>query len=211
MKRLLCYWFILLSFTATQRCLAEDAQDVLSKVKQKYDTLKDAEIKFLQRTTSLTSAGKQSVSGTLYIKKQHKFRVELSSQLIVTDGDTIWSYNPNNRQVIIDTYKKNSRTMTPEKILGAAPTDYSATLLPSEKVGKIQTRVLRLTPKDETSLIATMKLWVDDAWLIRKVELTDLNGRLTTYFVNDIRVNINIPDSRFTYQIPRGVEAVDLR
>jgi outer membrane lipoprotein carrier protein len=210
MKRLI-YWFVLLSFTATHYCLAEDAQDALSKVKQKYDSIKDAEIKFLQRTTSLTSAGKQSVSGILHIKKQNRFRVELSGQLIVTDGDTIWSYNPNTRQVMIDKYKKNARTMTPEKILGAAPTDYNATLLPADKIGKIQTRVLRLVPKDESSLITTMKLWVDDAWLIRKVELTDLNGRLTTYFVNDIRVNINIPDSRFTYQIPRGVEAVDLR
>jgi outer membrane lipoprotein-sorting protein len=43
------------------------------------------------------------------------------------------------------------------------------------------------------------------------VELTDVAGNQTTYTVSDIKVNPGIPDSQFTYQIPDGVEAVDLR
>ena len=190
---------------------AEDAQGILQKVKQKYDSIKDAELKFLQRTTSVLSPSKQSISGTLFIKKENKFRVELEGQTIVTDGDTIWSYNPANRQVIIDRFKKNARVLTPERVLAASPTDYSASLLGTEQIGKLRTNVLQLMPRDENSLVTTMKLWVDDKWLIRKVVIIDVNGRALSYFVNEIKLNLNIPDSRFTYQIPRGAETVDLR
>jgi outer membrane lipoprotein carrier protein len=148
---------------------AEDAQEILQSVKKKYDSIKDAELKFLQRTTSQLSAGKQSIAGTLFVKKQ-KFRVEVEGQTIMTDGDTIWSYNAATKQVVIDKFKKNSRTLSPEKILTAAPSDYSASLIGTEKLGKFATRVLQLVPKDEASLITTMKIWVDDAWLIRKAE-----------------------------------------
>lgn len=189
---------------------AEDAQEILQNVKKKYDSIKDAELKFLQRTASPLSAGKQSLAGTLFVKKQ-KFRVEVEGQTIITDGDTIWSYNAATKQVVIDKFKKNSRTLTPEKILAAAPTEYAASLVGTEKIGKYTTRVLQLVPQDESSLITTMKLWVDDAWLIRKAEVSDLSGTITSYFVNELKVNANIPDSRFTYRIPKGVEAVDLR
>ncbi len=211
MFHFICYWLIAALIVVSDVCVAEDAQEVLAKVKQKYDSMRDVELRFLQRTTSPISAGRQSVTGTLFIKKQNKFRVELEGQLIITDGETIWSYNSAHRQVVIDKFKKNDRTLTPESILGAAPTDYNASLRGSEKVGRIQTRILKLVPKDESSLVTSMMLWVDDAWLIRKAEVSDVNGRLTTYFVNDIKVNPNIPDARFTYQVPKGVEAVDLR
>lgn len=189
---------------------AEDPQDILQSIKKKYDSIKDAELKFLQRTRSQLSAAKQSIAGTLYIKKQ-KFRVEVEGQTIITDGDTIWSYNAATKQVVIDRFKKNARALSPERILTAAPTDYSAALVGTEKIGKYATRVLQLVPNDEASLITTMKIWVDDAWLIRKAEVTDLNGTITSYFVNELKLNANIPDSRFTYRIPKGVEAVDLR
>ena len=57
-----------------------------------------------------------------------------------------------------------------------------------------------------------MKLWIDDGeWMMKKVELTDVNGKVTTYTVTDARVNIGLPDSRFKYQIPEGTDVVDLR
>jgi chaperone LolA len=210
MKRVHAIVLVVVALFTLGGFAAEDAQEILQSVKRKYDAIKDAELKFLQRTTSQLSASKQSIAGTLFVKKQ-KFRVEVEGQTIITDGDTIWSYNAATKQVVIDKFKKNSRTLSPEKILAAAPTNYSASLVGTEKIGKYATRVLQLVPKDEASLITTMKIWVDDAWLIRKAEVSDLNGTITSYFVNELKLNANIPDSRFTYRIPKGVEAVDLR
>jgi outer membrane lipoprotein-sorting protein len=41
--------------------------------------------------------------------------------------------------------------------------------------------------------------------------MIDANGKKTEYVVNDIKLNTGLQDSRFAYQIPQGVEVVDLR
>ena len=57
-----------------------------------------------------------------------------------------------------------------------------------------------------------MKLWVDNStWLIKKAEILDVNGKQTEYVVTDIKTNVGLEDSRFTFQVPEGVEIVDLR
>lgn len=206
--------FLLLAFSFFIRPIsfAENAQEVLEKVKKKYDSIKDAELKFSQRVKYEVSKLQQNVSGTLFIKKENKYRVETEGRLIITDGITVWSYSPTNKQVLIDKFKLDERTLTPEKVLAAAPKDYNASIIGTEKIGKNETQVLKLVPKDEDSMVSSMKLWVDEStWLIKKVEIVDVNGKQTVYTVNDIKVNIGIPDSRFTYQIPNGVETVDLR
>ncbi len=205
--------FLMLALvTFSNISVAENAQEVLEKVKKKYDAIKDAELKFSQQTKFEMSKLEQNISGTLFIKKENKYRVEAEGRLIVTDGITVWSYSPSNNQVLIDKFKLDERALTPEKVLAAAPKDYIASVVGNEKISKIETQVLTLVPKDEDSMVSRMKLWVDEStWLIKKVEIIDVNGKQTVYIVNDIKVNIGIPDSRFTYQVPSGVESVDLR
>jgi outer membrane lipoprotein-sorting protein len=41
--------------------------------------------------------------------------------------------------------------------------------------------------------------------------LVDVNGRETQYTVRDIDINTGLDDSRFVFDIPEGVEVVDLR
>lgn len=210
MIRTLCVALVLTTFGAGAR--AETAQEVLEKVKKRYDAINDAMLKFTQHTKYEVSKLEQRTSGTLFIKKKNKYRVEFEDRIVVTDGATVWSYNPMQNQVLIDNFKVDPNVVTPEKVLAAAPQDYYASVAGTEKVGSAQVRVLKLVPKDDNSSVRMMKLWVDEAtWLIKKVELMDVGGNQTIYTVSDIKVNTGIPDSRFTYQIPDGVEAVDLR
>lgn len=212
MKRLLAIGTVITLLPATLLSQTGDARQILDKVKRAYDNIKDAELEFSQQTVFEISKTEHQSSGRLFIKKQNKYRVEQQNLLLVTDGVTVWSYNPANKQVLIDKFKIDERSLTPERVLTAAPKDYYSSILGKEKVGKVETILLKLVPKDEDSIVRVMKVWVDESnWLFRKVEIEDVNGRQTTYIVSDIKVNIGIPDSRFTYQVPNGVEAVDLR
>lgn len=190
----------------------ENAQEILEKVRKQYDAVKDAELKFTQQTRFSLSALEQHVSGTLLLKKEHKYRIETEDQTVVTDGETVWSYSVANKQVLIDHFKLTAQSLSPERILAGAPEDFTATTLRHEKLGKADAVVLKLTPRSEASLVSTLHLWVDPSdWLIRKVVITDVNGKETTYTVSEIKLNIGLSDSRFTMQIPEGVEVVDLR
>jgi outer membrane lipoprotein-sorting protein len=146
------------------------------------------------------------------MKKGNKYRVETDEMTVVTDGETVWSYSRVNNQVLIDRFKLDERALSPERILMAAPTDFSASLVGREKVGKVETIILKLLPVSDQAFLSVLKLWVGEGdHLIRRVEMADANGKETTYLVTEIRINTGVTDGRFTYRIPEGVETVDLR
>ncbi|MDH3253257.1 MAG: outer membrane lipoprotein chaperone LolA [Ignavibacteria bacterium] len=191
---------------------SDTAEDVLERVRDRYDKITDARLYFTQMVTMTLAGIEQKVSGTLYIKKTNMYRLEMPERTVVTDGKTVWSYSVPNKQVLVDRFKLTSGSLTPEQILTGAPEDFFSTLLDPEQLGDSRTLVVKLVPRNDASLIQSLKLWVDDkSWLIKKVELVDVNEKKTEYLVRDIRMNSGLPDSQFTYQIPEGVEVVDLR
>jgi outer membrane lipoprotein-sorting protein len=214
-KRSMLLRMLLLVFCGTLAypvALAQYSEDVLEQLRKKYDSINDAQVKFSSRMKFAVAKVEQRTNGTLEFKKEHKYRVELEDQTIVTDGETVWSYSAASNQVLIDGFKLDERMMSPERILTAAPRDFSATVIGREKSGSRDLLLLKLIPKGEQSTLKSMKLWIDDdEWLIRKVEMADLNGTETVYTVNDIRLNTGLEDSRFSYRIPEGATVVDLR
>jgi outer membrane lipoprotein carrier protein len=202
----------LLALAAGRMFGGDTAQDILKKVRDKYDSVADAEIKFQQRVRMPGGKLEQTTAGTLLTKKGNKYRVELEQQTIVTDGVTVWSYSAAQQQVLVDRFEQDERSLSPDRVLSGEAGDLAPALIGREKIGKTETVVLKLTPRDETALLKWLKLWVSESdWLVRKAELVDLNGKETVYQVLDIKVNAGIPDAQFTFVAPAGVEVVDLR
>jgi outer membrane lipoprotein-sorting protein len=190
---------------------AQPADEILEKARKKYDALTDVEVRFTQAVKFPVSRVEQRVSGVLQMRKGNHYRVETGEMTVVTDGTTVWSYSRATHQLLIDRFNADERTFSPERILTAAPEDFSAVLLGKEKVGAQETFVLKLVPSSE-GFITTLKLWIAESdYLTRKVEMVDASGKETTYLVSDLRANAGIPESRFTLPVPEGAEVVDLR
>ena len=191
---------------------AEDAEDVLARVRKKYDSITDATLAFSQDVRFPLAGINQRLEGKLLLKKTNKYRVELDGQTIVTNGQTVWSYAAATNQVLIDRFKLNERTLSPERLLTTAPDEYVSRIVGKEKVGPAETVVLLLTPRSESSSVKSLKLWVDEgSSLVKQVLLVDINSRETQYTVRDIDINKGLEDSRFVFDVPEGVEVVDLR
>ena len=154
----------------------------------------------------------QSASGTLFLKKGNRYRLEVEGRTIVTDGSTVWSYSPLMNQVIIDQFNSDERMWSPEKILTGAPGDFLASVLGTDKIRGSDLLVLKLVPKNDESFISAVKLWIDGStWLVKRAEVVDFNGKRTEYEITDVKINTGLEDRWFTYEIPRGVDVVDLR
>jgi outer membrane lipoprotein carrier protein len=191
---------------------SENAQDVLENVRKKYDSIVDAQVKFSQTITFEVANVEQNATGVLLFKKSHKYRVEFDDLTIVTDGEIVWKYSIPQKQVLIDRLKIDDLTFSPEQILTGTPTGYTPSVLGKERLGRTETVVLKLTASREDAFVQSLKLWIDEStWLIKKVDYGDVSGKRTEYTVNDIKINIGLDDSRFAYQVPEGVEVVDLR
>lgn len=188
------------------------AKDVAEYVQQRYQTMDDVVAKFRQHVKFNFSRIEQTFDGTLTMKKPNKYRVESEHQTLVTNGSVVWSYSPVNKQVLVDKFKENQNTLSPEKFLLNLPTQYYPTLLGKEKFESMDAVVLKLVPKDDQSFIKSVKMWVQErTWLVRKVLVVDVNETETEYTVKDLKFNTHVNEALFSFTPPAGTEVVDLR
>jgi outer membrane lipoprotein carrier protein len=187
-------------------------QDLTEKMQRRYEMVDDATAEFTQVVKFGFSSIEQRFQGTLKMKKPSKYRIESEHQTLVTDGSTVWSYSPVNNQVLIDRYRENQNSLSPEKFLLNIPSAYYATFLGKEKVDEKPHLVLKLVPKDDRSFVKSAKIWVEEGtWIVGKVTMVDVNETETTYLVKSVKLNTNIQESTFSFKPPTGSEIVDLR
>ncbi|MBM4161865.1 MAG: outer membrane lipoprotein chaperone LolA [Ignavibacteria bacterium] len=187
-------------------------REVTEKVQRRYQAIRDATAQFTQHVKFGFSQIEQNFAGTLTMKKPSKYRIVSEHQTFVTDGSTVWAYSPVNKQVLIDRYKENENTLSPEQFLLNLPANYYSTLLGGERSGDSYLITLKLVPKDDQSFVKSMKVWVEEgSWMVRKVEMVDVNDTEKTYTVQDVRINTNVRDDVFAFTPPPGTEVVDLR
>src|SRR5512141_3257524 len=90
-------------------------KEITDRLQKKYESIQDATARFTQHVKFGFSKIEQNFSGTLRMKRPNKYRVETDYQTLVTDGATVWSYSPVNKQVLIDRYKETSDSFAPEQ------------------------------------------------------------------------------------------------
>ncbi len=207
------FTFTVLVFAAAGLFMRAGAQPtIIQNVQRSFQSMQDAVITYRQIVQFPLTRQEQSFKGVVYMKKPLSYRIESEQQTVITDGTTIWSYNPFTEQVIVDTYREEEQSFTPDRFLLNIPDDYYVTIGERETVDERSLVTARLIPKDDNQFIRSMRLWIDEGrWIIRRAEVTDLNDNLTTYIVEEISIDKGIAESLFTFQPASHVEVIDLR
>lgn len=202
------YFVLFASFVLTLNSYAQDAQEIIKKVQSNYKNISDAKATF---SHTGKSAGKStSESGTIYIQKENKYRIESKGQILVTDGVTSWSYSIKKKQVIIDYYKDDGNTFSPNKFLFSYPENFYSDLEGTETVSGLECYILKLTPRNKGN-VKSAKIWVDkEDYLIRKISI-NAAGSTDTYVLKKINLDSGVSSSKFTFDPPSDVEIIDLR
>ncbi|MCC7159188.1 MAG: outer membrane lipoprotein chaperone LolA [Ignavibacteria bacterium] len=209
LSKLLIFTLFLISLPLFSQDDNITAQEIIQNVQSAYKDISDAKASYSQ-TVKFNKSKAQSSSGTLYIKKENKYRIETASQTIVTDGSTSWSYTPSKKQVVIDYYKETGNSFSPNKYLFQYPENFYSDLSGTEKLNGKDVYVLALKPR-ESGYVKSAKLWVGkDDWIIKKIYIvTDESS--STYSVKNIQTNTGVANSKFTFTPPEGTEVIDMR
>lgn len=207
------YWSLVCMFTLAFGQQKEwTVKEITEKMQQRYESIEDATARFSQHVKFGFSKIEQTFAGTLTMKKPKKYRVESEHQTLITDGSTVWAYSPVNKQVLVDRYKENQNSLSPEQFLLNLPSNYYATLLEKDNESNQRFVLLKLVPKDDQSFVKSMKVWVEEgSWVVRKVEIVDVNDTETTYEIKEVKLNTHVKDSTFAFTPPSNTEVVDLR
>lgn len=159
-----------------------------------------------------------------------KFRWEYrepSVQEIISDGQTMWVYLPENRQVIESDIRQINAQQGENPVtflsgLGNLSRDFSINW-GSPRMVETGGYLLLLEPRKESQFIQQIELIVSEeaisSWLtqhktgeifpILATLITDPSGNRTSIEFRDVQVNQKLADPLFSFERPEGVELVD--
>src|SRR5271165_1615665 len=190
-----------------------DVHAIADKVDQRYNHLQTLEAQFSE---TYSGAGMtRTESGTLTLKKPGRMRWDYEQprpKMFLTDGTTAWFYVPGEQQVRRASVKQLDDLRSPLRyLLGKTKLEkefVGLSLASNEKPLYDGDIVLQGIPKSLADRAANTLLEVSGDGLIRRIVIDQLDGSVTEFRFLQQKENVQVPDKRFQFTPPPGVEVV---
>src|SRR4030043_1242627 len=150
--------------------------------------------------------------GKVYFKKKGMMRWDYTvpTQKLISDGHTLWYYQPEEKQVLVSDVSRYVKEKTPLAFLageGNLGRDFNLLNLNESVSQQEDNYVVELAPKEPLATLSKLILTVDKkTYIILQVDVFDGLGNLTrTLFIN-IKTNVGISGSLFQFTSPPGAE-----
>jgi outer membrane lipoprotein carrier protein len=191
------------------------AAELAQSLQRKYDTIRDFSADFVHNYKSGALRKQLTEKGHLLIKKPGKMRWEYTApeqKLFVSDGVKIYSYIPQDKQVVVSNVPPDDTAAAPALFLagkGNLVRDFTAALTEVPAGMPAGTKALKLVPKTPQPDYDWIVLFVDQTTLgLRGLMSTDAQGGTSTFSFANLKENVNLTDKEFAFQMPRGVDVV---
>jgi len=130
----------------------------------------------------------------------------------VSDGVKMYSYIPQDKQVIVASVPPDEDAPTPTLFLagkGNLTRDFTPSLADAPAGMPAGSRALKLVPKARQRDYDWLTLVLDPGSLALRGLLTvDAQGGKSTFFFTNLKENVGVADKEFAFKIPRGVDVV---
>lgn len=211
----------LAAFLIGGACLAGPVQagdpvkDLVKKVEARYQKTTDLAAEFAQTTSVRGFASAIKSAGRVYLKRPGKLRwdyLEPTLEQIFVDNDKVQFYIPEHKQVLNGQLSRMANSQAPLQLLqgiGRLDEHYVVALAPDGAKGNGGLPILSLTLPDGGPDQPRIVVEVDAAThYLRRVELHDVNGNVSTFTFSALRANTGLKDELFVFTVPKGVEVI---
>lgn len=188
--------------------------ELIDALQVKYDSVRNFSAAFEQTYAGGVLRTTLVERGTVMIKKPGKMRWRYTSpeeKLFVSDGASLYSYIPIDRQVIVGAVPSGDSVSTPALFLagrGDLSHDFSAAYDDAVEAPP-GAWVVELTPARSDVDYTRLTLVVDrESLSVTQVRATDFQGAVSTFTFSDLKENQEMPDDLFAFTIPPGVEVI---
>ena len=136
------------------------------------------------------------------------------NQKLISDGHTLWYYQPEEKQVLVSDVSRVVKEKTPLSFLtgeGNLLRDFNLLNLNEPVSQKEDNYVIELAPKELLVTLAKLTLTVDKrTYTILQADAFDGLGNVTRTRFIDIKTNIGLSNSFFQFTIPPGTEVIKM-
>lgn len=186
--------------------------DVVQHVQERFDATRDFTATVDQELV-VTAAGRSlTAHGTVTFKRPGKMRWTLQNDephVIVSDGSTLWFYQPDEQQVLKAPFRSAFRSTTPVSFLtgvGRIRDDFDVSLDGTDD-GHV---LLALVPRNGGEELGRLRLTVEtNSYDIVAAEVRDPAGNVTRLRFSNLRRNRGVDDALFRFEVPPGVDVIE--
>lgn len=183
------------------------ADDAAERLSERLEPLETYHASFEQKILDGSGERLQEAHGEMWLARPGLLRWEVAApyaQTVVSDGEDVYLYDPDLEQVTVQAVDERV-THTPALLLSGDIGDLTASYdVYHENSGE---EVFTLVPSTADTLFEELNLMFEGDRLT-ELWMTDSTGQRTAIMFSAIRQNADIPDERFTFTIPDGVDVI---
>ncbi len=188
---------------------ASDLNTIVRRLQRHYQETSSFDAKFREQVASVGGV-KRDLEGTIKYRRPGRLRWDFAppqQETIVADGTTLYVFQPDLSQVIEAPLARAFRTSAAAALLlgmGNVERDFAVSL-PVAPARDNLVHLMLVARADGTRIA----LGLDPAtYDIVTAALTDQLGNVTSLAFSDIRTNISLDETLFTFRVPDGVDVV---
>ncbi len=206
-------FILLLLWPLSGSAFALDAIAIVDAIQKQYDATDTFQARFIQKSYLKILGQSQKAEGFVSIQKPGKMKWNYRApdrQILVSNDQGLWLYLPDEKQVTKMKAQSIYSSNTPALFLAGR-----GKLTESFTIGKVTEEnglyVAELIPRNRAQNLSKMVLLADKKnYQIVGSRVYDNLGNKTEMMFSDIQTNPNLNKKLFQFEVPKGVELIDL-
>ncbi len=188
------------------------AREILDKISAKAKTFKNIKFEFTYRMVDKAHNIDESLKGTIVVQGD-KFNLDFMGRKIISDGKTVWSYDPDAEEIQISNVSVDNEAFNPGKLLTSYDDNYRSKLIKTVKKEGVEYYVIDLYPKEGKSFSKIRLMISKEKLQVMSGTVYGKDNVIYTYTINEYLVDVDIDANYFVMNLKNYSDAdvVDLR
>jgi outer membrane lipoprotein carrier protein len=189
--------------------------EIIEKIQEFHKNTQDIKADFTQESFIKSINNTSILKGDVYFKKGGMMLWDYQKpdpKKIISDGKILWIYSPLDSQVIVSQLEKAFNTKIPVNFLqgiGELSKDFHSSLKKSRDKNYHE---LELIPKKPDISIKKVELLISKGnFQIENICLYDQFGNYNRIIFENLKINRNLKNDIFLFEIPEGVEVINIK
>lgn len=211
MKKFKYLSLLLLVCLAASGAWAVTAQEALAKSQSWFKSGKAWSLDFKLQVFYAESPDVASQRGSLLVADKDRFKLDIAGIKFYSDGESLWQYNVEQKQVLIKAVEDLSSSLHPSELLFKY-LNCKADSLGEGEFNKQKLWVLKLNPDKYAGQFTKMEVWLSQKdFSPVRLFTVDPEGNASWYNIINLKVEKKVSTEDFRYKAVPGVDEIDMR
>ena len=186
-----------------------DALEILNSMSAKYREIGAFKASFTQEMVNESVDLKEKIKGDIIVEGD-KYYLEIAGQEIYNDGENLWNYSPDIKEVTITPYIPEEQEISLSNIYDIYQNGFKYILLGLTDDGD---KIIDLDPESREKSYYKIRMIINDQNELKKFTVFERKGNKYIYTINKFEELSRVPNSQFRFDTDKNsnVEVIDFR